>query len=96
MAKLLTITEAAERIGRSVETTRRMVYRGKLPAAKIGGVWYVSDEAIEQLLSGLALTDEWRERAQMKVPKQDAVRTRSATTAPGGLSDLMPKDRMFS
>lgn len=47
--KLLTLTEAAERLGLSEEEVRRLVEKGEIPAYQIGGMYLRFKE--EQILS---------------------------------------------
>ena len=44
--RLYTIEEAAEILGLSPITVRHQAQRGKLPAARLGNMWVVSDEAL--------------------------------------------------
>ncbi|MFA5794697.1 MAG: helix-turn-helix domain-containing protein [Candidatus Brocadiia bacterium] len=47
MAKLMSIKEAAERLGISIFTVRRLIQRGQLPASKIGHQWRLDQDALE-------------------------------------------------
>ncbi|WP_430755374.1 helix-turn-helix domain-containing protein [Mycolicibacterium septicum] len=49
----LTPTEAAERLNLHVETVRRMLRDGELPAAKVGKrSWRIRAEVIDAILTG--------------------------------------------
>ena len=45
---LLTLTEAAERLGLSAETLRWQIRNGKLKARKVGPIWTVSEKEVER------------------------------------------------
>ena len=40
----ITLTEYAERVGRSTSTIRRMILRGNLQAVKSGGTWLIEED----------------------------------------------------
>ena len=40
----ITLTEYAERVGKSTSTIRRMIARGSLPAVKSGGTWLIEED----------------------------------------------------
>lgn len=45
---LLTLAQAAERLGRSVNTLREQIRRGRLHAQKIGRDWLVEEAEVER------------------------------------------------
>ncbi len=47
--KMLTIRDASRRLNRCAEVVRRYVREGKLPAYKLGLMWYVLPEDVEAL-----------------------------------------------
>lgn len=47
--KMLTIRDASRRLNRCAEVVRRYVREGKLPAYKLGLMWYVHPEDVEAL-----------------------------------------------
>lgn len=47
--KMLTIRDASRRLNRCAEVVRRYVREGKLPAYKLGLMWYVRPEDVEAL-----------------------------------------------
>jgi excisionase family DNA binding protein len=58
---MLTVPEAARRVGRHPETVRRWIREGKLPSRKVG-TQHVIDEADLDAFSGsdtVPLPDEW-------------------------------------
>jgi excisionase family DNA binding protein len=44
--ELLTVHEAALRLRRSTEQVRRYLREGKLPGRRIGGQWFIQEEAL--------------------------------------------------
>ncbi len=46
---LLTIREASRRLNRCPEVVRRYVREGKLPAHKLGMMWYIHPEDADEL-----------------------------------------------
>jgi excisionase family DNA binding protein len=64
---MLTVVEAARRVGRSTSTVRRWIRRGLLPAAMAGGRWRIDPDALDELRDGiypmLELPAEWRRLA---------------------------------
>jgi excisionase family DNA binding protein len=61
---MLTVPEAARRIGRNPETIRRWIREGKLPARKVG-TQHVLDEGdleayLEETSDRLPIPPEWR------------------------------------
>jgi len=47
MARMLTVNEVADRVGLHMETIRRYIREGKLPASKFGRVWRVAEEDLK-------------------------------------------------
>lgn len=59
---MLTVPQAARRVGRNPETVRRWIREGKLPARKVG-MQHVIDEADLEAFGGsetVALPPEWQ------------------------------------
>lgn len=50
--KLYSTKELAEMFGKDVETIRRWVRSGYLPARKIGGSYYIEEEILKRVLRG--------------------------------------------
>ena len=44
---LITVSEAARRLGRSIEQVRRYLREGKLPGRRIGQQWFIEEAALE-------------------------------------------------
>ncbi len=42
----LTVNEAARRLGRSIEQVRRYLREGRLPGRRIGGQWFIDEDAV--------------------------------------------------
>jgi excisionase family DNA binding protein len=53
LQNLLTIREASRRLNRCPEVVRRYVREGKLPAHKLGMMWYIRPEDAEALAQKL-------------------------------------------
>lgn len=47
--EMLTVAEAARRLGRSIEQVRRYLREGKLPGRRIGQQWFIPAEAVQPL-----------------------------------------------
>ncbi len=45
-AGLITVSEAARRLGRSIEQVRRYLREGKLPGRRIGQQWFIEEAAL--------------------------------------------------
>jgi excisionase family DNA binding protein len=56
---VVSINEAAERLGVHRETIRRALVRGELPAQRIGDLWLIPRRALEALEAG---RDPWAEQ----------------------------------
>jgi excisionase family DNA binding protein len=59
---MVTVLEAAKRVGRDPETIRRWIRSGKLPAKKIG-LQHMIDEADLPVDTGMELPAVWRRTA---------------------------------
>lgn len=73
---MLTVPEAAKRVGRDPETVRRWIRSGKLPATKIGQQHFVDESDLSALWEGsdaLPLPDAWKTMSNGK-PQPDWVR----------------------
>jgi excisionase family DNA binding protein len=60
---MLTVPEAAKRVGRDPETVRRWIRSGKLTAKKIGQQHFVDEADLSALAEGseaLPLPEEWK------------------------------------
>lgn len=73
---MLTVPEAAKRVGRDPETVRRWIRSGKLPSTKVGTQHLVDEHDLEALVDGsdsLPLPEEWRYMSDGR-PQPDWVR----------------------
>jgi len=73
---MLTVPEAARRIGRDPETVRRWIRSGKLASKKIGQQHFVDEmdvAALSDESDSLPLPDEWRRMSSGR-PQLDWVR----------------------
>jgi excisionase family DNA binding protein len=60
---MLTVPEAAKRVGRDPETVRRWIRSGKLPSKRVGTQHLVDEHDLAALVDGsdsLPLPEEWR------------------------------------
>lgn len=57
---MVTVLEAAQRLGRDPETVRRWIRSGKLPAVKIGLQHMIDEDDLPGNESTLPLPDAWR------------------------------------
>lgn len=60
---MLTVPEAARRVGRDPETVRRWIRSGKLRSQKVGTQHLVDEGDLEEFMDGgdmLSLPDEWK------------------------------------
>ncbi len=60
---MLTVPEAARRVGRNPETIRRWIRSGRLRSQKVGTQHLVDEQELDDLLAGdeqLPLPEEWR------------------------------------
>lgn len=60
---MMTVPEAAKRVGRDPETVRRWIRSGKLPSKKVGTQHLVDEHDLAALVDGsdsLPLPEEWR------------------------------------
>ena len=60
---MLTVPEAARRVGRNPETVRRWIRSGRLRSQKVGTQHLVDEQELDDLLAGdeqLPLPEEWR------------------------------------
>jgi excisionase family DNA binding protein len=64
---MLTVVEAAQRVGRSTSTIRGWIRSGLLPAAMAAGRWRIEPDALDELRDGiypmLEPPAEWRKPA---------------------------------
>lgn len=49
--RLLTITEAADELGRSRDFIRRLIAGGDIPARRIGRRWMIAERALEEWIN---------------------------------------------
>lgn len=49
--RLLTVTEAAEQLGRSRDFVRRLIASGAVPARKVGRRWFIPARALNQWIN---------------------------------------------
>ena len=63
---MLTVPEAARRVGRNPETVRRWIRSGKLRSQRVGTQHLIEEHDLDQIVDGdeerLELPDEWRYR----------------------------------
>ena len=66
---MLTVPEAARRVGRNPETVRRWIRSGKLRSQKVGTQHLIDERDLEALLDGeyemLPLPDAWKTDPQI-------------------------------
>lgn len=72
---MLTVPEAAERVGRDPETVRRWIRSGKLPARKVGMQHLIDERDLDELVGeeSIPLPEEWQ-RTWTGEPQPDWVR----------------------
>lgn len=58
---MLTVPEAARRIGRNPETIRRWIRTGRLPSQRIGTQHLVDEEALDAIVAGAELIPSARD-----------------------------------
>lgn len=61
---MLTVPEAAERVGRDPETVRRWIRSGKLPARKVGTQHVIEERDLDEVVGddgSLPLPKKWRQ-----------------------------------
>lgn len=52
---MLTVPDAARRIGRNPETVRRWLREGRLPAERVGTQHFVDEQALDAMVGGAEL-----------------------------------------
>jgi excisionase family DNA binding protein len=73
---MITVPEAAKRVGRDPETVRRWIRSGKLPSKRVGTQHLVDEHDLAALVDGsdsLPLPEEWRYMSDGR-PQPDWVR----------------------
>lgn len=73
---MMTVPEAAKRVGRDPETVRRWIRSGKLPSKRVGTQHLVDEHDLAALVDGsdsLPLPEEWRYMSDGR-PQPDWVR----------------------
>jgi excisionase family DNA binding protein len=58
---VLTVPEAARRVGRNPETIRRWIRTGRLPSQRIGTQHLVDEEALDAIVAGAELIPSARD-----------------------------------
>ena len=75
MGRILTVEQAAEKLQVKPNTVRAWLKAGKIPAAKIGRVYRISEERIEDLVQGRprqsAYEDQRRRWLQLSQEERD-------------------------
>lgn len=78
---MLTVPEAAGRVGRDPETVRRWIRSGKLRSQKVGTQHLIDEGELDALIDGdgsLPLPDEWKQmRSGRRQPDWVAIIRRS-------------------
>ncbi len=90
---MLTVPEAARRVGRDPETVRRWIRSGKLTSQKVGTQYLVDEAELDELAAGrgamLPLPLEWDVEPRvdwvrlLREDREGAVSSRRAPRAPG-------------
>jgi excisionase family DNA binding protein len=73
---MLTVPEAAKRVGRNPETVRRWIRSGKLPSKRVGTQHLIDEQDLAAIADGsdsLPLPEEWRFMSDGR-PQPDWVR----------------------
>jgi excisionase family DNA binding protein len=73
---MMTVPEAAKRVGRDPETVRRWIRSGKLPSKRVGTQHLVDEHDLAAIVDGsdsLPLPEEWRYMSDGR-PQPDWVR----------------------
>ena len=63
MSNLLGVGQAAQRLGCHVDTVKRRISRGELPAVKVAGRWRVNVQDLERMIERPARTPDDDRRA---------------------------------
>ncbi|MGI8778368.1 MAG: helix-turn-helix domain-containing protein [Acidimicrobiales bacterium] len=58
---MLTVPEAARRVGRNPETIRRWIREERLPADRVGTQYLVDEEALDEMVAGAELIPSARD-----------------------------------
>jgi excisionase family DNA binding protein len=53
---LLTVREAAARLNVSMQTARRLIWRGELPAIKVAGAYRIDADELDEYIYGRETT----------------------------------------
>ncbi len=82
---MLTVSEAARRLGRSIEQVRRYLREGKLPGRRIGQQWFIDESA----LRGVYTPSEPRFGTIRETAVMEALRPVNKEVAAGDIAALM-------
>jgi excisionase family DNA binding protein len=87
MEGYVTVTEAAERIRRSIEQVRRYLREGKLAGRRIGQQWFIEEAALASWYPGRRATETMSVREPAAVYEARPMKTEETKTAKRLLSD---------
>ena len=81
--ELITIREASKQSGRNMETVRRWIWSGKLPAQKLGNQLFIKRSDLRTFLNGLSVnkhgSQDKLESIERAVALQKRIRARTGT-----------------
>jgi len=87
MEGYVTVTEAARRLGRSIEQVRRYLRDGKLAGRRIGQQWFIEETALGSWYSGRRTGETMSVREPAAVYEVRPMKTEETKTAKRLLSD---------
>jgi len=81
--ELITVREASKQSGRNMETVRRWIWSGKLPAQKLGNQLFIKRTDLRRFLNGLSVNKHGAqdkvESIERAVALQKRIRARTGT-----------------
>lgn len=94
----LTVQQAARRVGRAAETVRRWIWSGRLPARKLGNVYYILAADLDAVSAGRQIPKQRQEPTSITMSEWLERVARWKATVPGPkrstASDLLTADRV--